>query len=168
MSFPPTYRINVRPLHPYTPRLGLRSLTAERIAERLGDGVVWPVIENGYLDLMILVDMTRESHEAALAKLLVAIQIEGWDIVNATITQWTDRLVEGAIAGGATGGGIGMTTKSDGMTLLGLAIGGVAGAICGSTLRKAERVVVVKRTPFGWEFQELQLADAPAFVLAHA
>jgi hypothetical protein len=168
MNFAPTYRVNVRPLYPYSPRLGLHPLTAERVAERLGEGLVSDVIENAYLDFTVVADLPRESHDAALQELLVALQMQGWEIVNATITEWTDRMGEGLLGGGGIGGTIGLSTKNEAMTFFVLAAGCVVGAIYGSTLRKAERVIVAEPTPFGWQFQEIRLAEAPAFLVAHA
>ena len=93
-----TYELRVMP--PLFPRMlrgtGASQITADLLAEQLTDAVITELVENGYRDYSLALDLKRESHEDALNDILAVVQRLGYTEINGTITEWTTRTVETA------------------------------------------------------------------------
>lgn len=107
-----TYRLRVRPIQRLT-RTGWNTpgLSSEPLIGQLTEGSLRELSSEDSYHWLIVVKMTRETHEQAVDELLLAVQRLGFEVVNA----WADRAVEGAFLGLAGGGTAG---SGSGMPIL--------------------------------------------------
>jgi hypothetical protein len=153
-----TYELRITP--PQLPRTlrgrGASPITRDVLTEQLTDAVISEHVENGYRDYRLRLELARESHVDALNEVLTVVQRLGYAEINGTISEWTSRTVETAVAGAFGGGGTAALTSRDVWisTIFGFA-GMVLGAIVGSELRRVEKVYRVQLTASGWQFAEV-------------
>lgn len=102
--------------------------------------------------LVVELFLDRPSHETALNEIAVALQQLGYAWLEASITEWVDDIIGGAIVGCLGGGAAG--ANGDKLTaLLSAAIGALIGAMVGSTINNTKVVYTVHWTEAGWEWR---------------
>lgn len=102
--------------------------------------------------LVVELFLDRPSHETALNEIAVALQQLGYAWLEASITEWADNMIGGAIVGCLGGGTAGV--NSDRLTaLLSAAIGALIGAVVGSAINSIKIVYTVQRTGAGWDWR---------------
>lgn len=116
-------------------------------------------MEDGTLIVDLFVD--RPSHETALNEIAVALQQLGYAWLDASITEWADNMLGGAIVGCLGGGTAG--ANSDKVTaLLSAFVGALVGAVVGSAINSVKVVYTVHWTGVGWELRPV--APAPTLI----
>jgi hypothetical protein len=129
------------------------ALTREALAGRLaGDAVVRefaPHPAGGHV-VTVALQRDRDSHEDALNELLLAAQELGYSFVEVEITRIADRALEMAFGLCVGGLGVGSTTESAELVMLGAGLGWVVGLLVGANMEKAEILYRVQWTSQGW------------------
>jgi hypothetical protein len=148
------YRIG---FYPEGPHLGHSPIS---LAQRLAD--VLPGLEVDELSLAATelaqasFSLEREDDAAALNELFLALQQLGYSVAEATVSEWVDARVTGALLGAVGGGGAGTSGGDTWVGLAAAAIGLVAGAMIGSAIC-SERVLyrAEETTPGRWTLREV-------------
>lgn len=152
-----TYHLSISSVRQHAlTRWGAPTVTEDAVAQVVADAAIHSVTQNGFRDYSLVLELQRSTHEEALNDILVGVQRLGYTIVNGTITEWTDRTVETAVAGALGGGGLGLASNNLEVTVVAGLAGMIAGAIVGSQLRKVENVYRVQWVyPSGWQFTDV-------------
>ena len=149
-----TINIRVAPNWRYVAsRWGLPQIDTEQLVDLLPEAAVEIVsaFGNGVADCSIT--MHSGTPDENLDQIRSAIQVLGFQIVSAAVTEWATRCAEGATAGLLAGLGISSKLKSDGAVLVSLLVGPAVGAYIGAQIRYAATNVQATRTTEGWVYE---------------
>ncbi len=153
-----TYRVR---LSPAVLQLAGTGLSRDSLERSIAGVVVREVINERFGNHVLDLELTRNSHEEALNEILIAAQQLGYSIVEATVSEWADQLIEQAAAGALGAGTVtGLATKNPeaavAVGLVGMIIGGIAGA----HIEKIKAVYAARPTyPSGWQL--VRISDEP-------
>jgi hypothetical protein len=157
-----TYCVRIQP-HRYYSLIaaGAGPLTAQSLANAIEGAAVREITQGDRGDQIVDLQLQRSSHEEALNEILVVVQQLGYAWLEATVTEWADNTVGGALIG-FVGGGTAGSTSEDGAVSLGLAvIGSLIGAVIGSFIERERVVYVVHWNGSGWVLTPLAPAPTP-------
>src|ERR1700727_1131823 len=156
-----TYRLRVRRI----PRLArfswcVSALSAEHLTTQLPDASVREVSGDDSYYGVVELQLSRDTHEEALNEILLAIQLLGFEAVNASVTEWADRAVEGALLGFAGGGTAGAASgDADVAAVIALAAS-IVGGLVGSQLKRVEKIYeLTPAFPTGWVLTPVPLQE---------
>lgn len=151
------YRFHAAYLNPY---VAASPPTLEALAQFLPGVVIRGHAQlpdrQGYL---IEVQLDRQSHEQALDEIEQAVARFGLQVIEAYVIEVATATAETALAGGASGGAIGATSKNPTAALAGALIGLAVGAAVGSQVERIVAAYAVRRPPPGqpWELVPVPL-----------
>jgi hypothetical protein len=146
------YRLRLRPQIGGYPRRRPQVMPfAETVAQSVEGAVIYEFGQDDLGDHALHVGLTRATHEQALDELFTRTQQFGYAWVSATISQWVDEAVSGAILGSLGAGAIGARANNE-LVLAGAAlVGAFAGRAIGAQVGREEVVFHVQRAyPSGW------------------
>jgi len=147
-----TYRLGVRP----SQRLALggrrtAALSSEQLMTQLPGTSVRELSSDDSYHWLVDLELTRDTHEQALNEIIIAVQRLGFDVVNAWVTEWADRAVEGALIGLAGGGTAGSASGNAELAAIIALAGNIIGGWAGSQLKRVEKVYELTPSyPSGW------------------
>jgi hypothetical protein len=144
-----TYRLQLQPLNYGVAASGVARAIENAIVQTL-DGAAIRELSHAHRSWTLDVQVERPSHQVALNEIFIAVQRLGFSVLNTTVTEWTDRAVETAVAGAFGGGGIGSLTRNPDVAGVAALAGLAIGALVGSQLHKVERVYELRTTTSGW------------------
>lgn len=147
-----TYRLQIQPdVRHALAGQAVPSLTEDAVAQNLAGVVIRELATTGWGPSAIDLHLQRPTHEEALNDIAVAVQELGYSIVEATVSEWADALVEGAVIGALGGGAIGSASQDPGVVLVAALAGTIAGAVAGSRIKNLEVIYQVQWTrASGW------------------
>jgi hypothetical protein len=156
-----TYQLRVRPIHRLTshgwhsPELN----TGHLVSHLPGVNVRGLSSEDPY-HWVVDLQLARGTHDDALNEIFVAVQLLGFEVVNAWVTEWADRSVEGALLGLAGGGTAGAASVNADLAALIALVASVLGGLVGSQLKRVEKVYELTPTfPSGWVLTPVPLPE---------
>jgi hypothetical protein len=156
-----TYRLRVRPI----PRLAhagwyASALSSERLMAELAGASVRGLSGDDSYHWLVDLQLGRETHEEALNEIFIALQRLGFEVVNAWVTEWADRAVQGALLGFAGGGTAGSASRNADLTAIIALAAGVIGGLVGSQLKRVEKVYELTPSfPDGWVLTPVPLQE---------
>jgi hypothetical protein len=162
-----TYQLRVRPIHRLT-SFGWHSpeLDTGHLASQLPGVSVRGLSSENACHWVIDLQLARDTHDQALNEIFVAVQLLGFEVVNAWVTEWADRTIEGALLGLAGGGTAGSASGNADLAGLIALAASVLGGLVGSQLKRVEKVYELTPTfPSGWVLTPVPLPEPEEPVL---
>ncbi len=156
------YAVQVRPrqLHRLAPPV--RPLSAELLSSAIDGLRVRQITSFDNGDQAIDVELARDSHEQALNEILIAVEQLGYSWLKASVTEWADNALAGAIFGCAGGGSVGASSGSGEAGLLGALLGLVVGAVIGSLIDHVKLIYELQWNGVAWTLVQVQPAPVAA------
>jgi hypothetical protein len=131
-------------------------LTKDMLVNAIADVVIREVSRAAQGQRVVDVQLERPSHEDALDELVPVLAQFGFSYVEATISEWVGKTVDGVIAGAGGGGLLGSGSKNPVVMLAGAVIGAVVGGWVGSEARHIEVEYQARwKRQRGWVLTEL-------------
>jgi hypothetical protein len=153
----PSYKIVARPdvRFAHAGQIGF-PLTTERVVSELGGAVVRTLSEDRRGRTVVDLHLERPTHEEALSEILLAVNRLGFSLVEATVSEWANEVVERAVIG-ALGGGGAIGTASDDVALarLAAAVGAIVGAWSGAQVQRLAHRYEARLFATGWQLTEI-------------
>jgi hypothetical protein len=123
-----TYRFHAQPnFHRGYGWPGVADLTVNTFTQALAGAIVKQLVATPDGGYDVHLAMNSSSHEQALEEVWGVLQQDGYNYIQAVVTEWVTSTVEGAGAGCLAGAGLGSTTKNVEKTVLSLIIGRIVG-----------------------------------------
>ena len=153
-----TYSLTLGPAGYYgVTRWGPPSLAAETVTNALKGAVVRSLVADTTGGLNLDLQLQRPSHEQALDDIVVALQQIGWNVIDATVTEWVSATAQGLVLGAFGFGAAGSAIHDPEIMVLAGFIGAIAGGIAGSFVQNVKVVYQAQRAyPSGWVLTPVQ------------
>lgn len=155
-----SYRFYARSYYPrYALWGGAPSLSTDALAQSVAGVIVREIVETNDGGYVVDVQLQRNAHEDALNEIFAVAEQAGFQIVEATVTEWVTSWIEGLLFGAGGGTIVGAELRQDAGALIGLFVGAAVGAIGGALKPKikaqyhAQRNILVQG---GWLLTPIQ------------
>ena len=126
-------------------------MTADAVARSLAGVTIRELSATEWGQYVVDLQLQRANHDEALNEIFLAFQQLGFSLVEATVSEWVNAAVEGAVLGTLGCGAVGSTSQDAGIMLLAGAAGAIAGAWAGSRVKDLKVNYQVRRVyPSGW------------------
>lgn len=137
------------------------SLSQEALSWVLSDATLLEHALEEQGTVALVLDFECETHQAGMNEVIVALQKLGYSVLNATVSDWVDRSVEGAVVGVASAAVGARAAKSNLLVgVIAMIGGGVVAHWIGAQMQRLEVVYELARSGNRWTWVQVNASGS--------